>query len=112
MALRVLARKAREGGPHSSEALSSSEDTMNEDLVFVALCDRFLLTTNVHRTMTRQERQQATGLDPEVLEETLKGLRGPDAHDDSCIAFEGDRVMLGPVWRAKCGALPRDPAPR
>ncbi len=50
-----------------------------EDLVFVALCDRFLSTTNIRRTMTRQELQQATGLDAEVLEETLKGLRGPDA---------------------------------
>jgi len=85
---------------------------MNEDLVFVALCDRFLSTTNVHRTMTRQELQQATGLDAEVLVETLKGPRGLDAHDDSCIAFESDRVMLGPVWRAKCRALPRDAAPR
>jgi len=84
----------------------------DEDLVFVALCDRFLSITNVHRTMTRQELQQATGLEAEVLEEALEGLRGPDAHDDSCIAFEGDRVMLGPVWRAKCRALPRDPAPR
>jgi len=83
-----------------------------EDLVFVALCDRFLSTTNVHRTMTREELQQTTGLDAEVLEETLKGLRGPDAHDDSCVAFEGARVMLGPVWRAKCRALPRDPALR
>ena len=83
-----------------------------EDLVFVALCDRFLSTTNVHRTMTREELQQATGLDAEVLEEALKGLRGPDAHDDSCVAFEGARVMLGPVWRAKCRALPRDAALR
>jgi hypothetical protein len=83
-----------------------------EDLVFVALCDRFLSTTNVHRTMTRQELQQATGLDAPVLEETLKGLRGPDAHDDSYVAFEGNRVLLGPVWRAKCRALPRDQALR
>ena len=62
--------------------------------------------------MTRKELQQATGLDAEVLEETLKGLRGPDARDDSYVALEGDRVILGPVWRAKCGALPRDPALR
>jgi hypothetical protein len=83
-----------------------------EDLVFVALCDPFLSTTSAHRTMTRGELQQATGLDAEALEETLKGLRGPDAHDDSHVPFEGDRVILGPVWRAKCRALPRDPARR
>jgi len=82
-----------------------------EDVVFVALCDRFLSTTSVHRTMTRGELRQATGLDAEILDETLKALRGPDAHDDSCVAFEGDRVMLGPVWRGKCRELQRDPAP-
>ena len=82
-----------------------------EDLVFVALCDRFLSTTSVHRTMTREELRQATGLDAEILDETVKALRGPDAHDDSCVAFEGHRVMLGPVWRAKCRALQRDHAP-
>jgi hypothetical protein len=60
-----------------------------EDLVFVALCDRFLSTTNVQRTMTRQELQQATGPDAEVLEETLKGLRGPDAHDDYMSPLKG-----------------------
>ena len=85
--------------------------TSEEDLVFVALCDRLRSTTNVHRTMSREELRQATGLDAEVLEETLKALRGPDAHDDSCVAFEGERVVLGPVWRAKCRALLRDPAP-
>ena len=83
-----------------------------EDLVFVALCDRFLSTTSAHRTMTRGELQQATGLDAEALEETLKSLRGPDAHDDSHVAFEGNRVILGPVWREKCRALARDPALR
>jgi hypothetical protein len=52
--------------------------------------------------MTREELQQATGLDAEVLEATLKVLRGPDAHDDSHIAFEGERVVLGTVWRERC----------
>jgi hypothetical protein len=51
--------------------------TSEEDLVFVALCDRLRSTTNVHRTMSREELRQATGLDAEVLEETLKALRGP-----------------------------------
>jgi hypothetical protein len=83
-----------------------------EDLVFLALCDRFLSTTSVHRTMTREELRQATGLDAEILDETLKALRGPDAHDDSYVAFEGGRVILGPVWRVKCRALPPDPALR
>jgi hypothetical protein len=46
-----------------------------EDPVFVALCDRFPLTTSAHRTLTREELQQATGLDAEVLEDTLKGLQ-------------------------------------
>jgi hypothetical protein len=73
--------------------------TREEDLVFVALCDRFRSPT---RTMTREELQQATGLDAEVLEATLKVLRGPDAHDDSHIAFEGERVVLGTVWRERC----------
>jgi hypothetical protein len=82
-----------------------------EDLVFL-VCDRFLSTTSVHRTMTREELRQATGLDAEILDETLKALREPDAHDDSYVAFEGGRVILGPVWRAKCRALPPDPALR
>lgn len=82
-----------------------------EDLVFTALCDRVRSPTNVRRTMTREELQQATGLDAEVLDETLKVLRGPDAHDDSAVAVEGDRVVLGTVWRVMCQALPRDPAP-
>jgi hypothetical protein len=41
----------------------------------------------------------------------FKALRGPDAHDDSCVAFEGDRVVLGTVWRVMCRALPRYPVP-
>jgi hypothetical protein len=61
--------------------------------------------------MTREELQRATGLDAEVLDETLKALRGPDAQDDSYVAFEGDRAVLGTVWRTKCRALPCDPAP-
>jgi len=85
--------------------------TREEDLVFTTLCDRFRSPTNVRRTMTREELQQATGLDAEVLDETLMALRGPDAHDDSNVAFEGDRVVLGTVWRTKCRALQRDPAP-
>jgi hypothetical protein len=32
--------------------------------------------------MIREELQRATGLDAEVLDETLKTHRGPDAHDD------------------------------
>ena len=83
--------------------------TKEETLVFVVLCSRYRSGTNIHRTMTREELQQATGLDAEVLEETIKGLRGPDAHDDSCIAFEAERVVLGPGWRQKCRALLRDP---
>lgn len=63
--------------------------TNDDDLVFTALCDRFRSLTNIRRTMTREELQRATGLDPEVLDETLKALRGPDAHDDSYVAFEG-----------------------
>jgi hypothetical protein len=39
--------------------------------------------------MTRDELQQATGLDAEVLDETLRALRGPDAPDDSHIASRG-----------------------
>jgi hypothetical protein len=70
-----------------------------EDLVFVALCDRFRSPTNVRRTMTREELQQATGLDAKVLDETLKALRGPDAHADSYVAFEGAGLCL-----ALCGA--------
>jgi hypothetical protein len=61
--------------------------------------------------MTREDLQQATGFDAEVVDETLKALRGPDAHDDSYVAFEGDKVVLGTVWRLKCRALQRDPAP-
>jgi hypothetical protein len=85
--------------------------TREEDLVFTALCDRFRSRTNVRRTMTREELQQATGLDAEVLDETVKALRGPDAHDDSYVAFEADRVVLGTVWRTKCRALQSDPTP-
>jgi hypothetical protein len=85
--------------------------TNEDDLLFTALCDRFRSPTNIRRTMTREELQRATGLDPEVLDEALKALRGPDAHDGSYIAFEGDKVVLGTVWRTKCQALPRDPAP-
>jgi hypothetical protein len=69
--------------------------------------------------MTREELQQATGLDAEVLDETLKALRGPDAHDDSYVTFEGDRSCLalcGPQSaerppresRPKCGSGSRD----
>jgi hypothetical protein len=47
--------------------------TNEDDLVFDALCDRFRSPTNIRRTMTREELQQATGLDAEVLDETLKG---------------------------------------
>ncbi len=90
--------------------LSADMGAKEETLVFVALCSRYRSAKTVHRTMSREELQQVTGLDAEVLEETIKGLRGPDAYDDSCIAFEGERVVLGPAWRQKCRALPRDPA--
>jgi hypothetical protein len=83
--------------------------TNEDDRVFTALCDRFRSPTNIRRTMTREELQQATGLDAEVLDETLKALRGPDAHDDSYVAFEGDKVVLGTVWRTRYRALHRDP---
>ena len=81
-------------------------NTKEETFIFAALCSRYRSTKTVHRTMTREELQQATGLDAAVLDETIKGLRGPDAHDDSCVAFEGERVVLGPAWRQKCRALP------
>ena len=81
--------------------------TNEEQLVFTALCDRYRSTTHVGRTMSRTELQQATGLAPQALEQTLTTLAGPDAR----IAFEGDRVVLGPVWRERCRGLPSDPAP-
>jgi hypothetical protein len=74
----------------------------NEDLVFMALCDRYRSATHVGRTMSRTELQQATGLAPETLERTLTELGGSGDR----IAFEGDRVVLGPVWRERCRDRP------
>ena len=81
--------------------------TNEEQLVFTALCDRYRSTTHVGRTMSRTELQQATGLAPQALEQTLAALGGAGGR----VAFEGDRVVLGPVWRERCRALPSDPAP-
>ena len=81
--------------------------TNEEELVFTALCDRYRSTTHVGRTMSRTELQQATGLAPQALERTLAALGGTSGH----VAFEGDRVVLGPVWRERCRELPSDPAP-
>jgi hypothetical protein len=86
--------------------------TNEEQLVFTALCDRYRSTTHVSRTMSRLELQQATGLSPETIEQTLSALSGPIGSPGARIAFERDRVVLGPVWRERCRALPGDPAPR
>jgi hypothetical protein len=85
--------------------------TNEEQLVFTALCDRYRSTTHVGRTMSRTELQQATGLSPQALEQTLTGLSGPTGSPGARIAFEGERVVLGPVWRERCRQLPSDPAP-
>ena len=44
------------------------------DLIFEALCLRFRSTTNIGKTMTRQELQEATGLTAEALVDALRVL--------------------------------------
>ena len=64
--------------------------------------------------MTNEEQaelHQATGLAPEAIERALSALSGPTGSPGARIAFEGDRVVLGPVWRERCRGLTRDPAP-
>ena len=85
--------------------------TNEEQLVFTALCDRYRSTTHVGRSMSRTELQQATGLAPQALDQTLEALGAPTGSPGARIAFEGDRVVLGPVWRERCRRLSSDPAP-
>jgi len=85
--------------------------TDEEQLVFTALCERYRSTTHVGRSMSRTELQQATGLAPQALDQTLEALVAPTGSPGARIAFEGDRVVLGPVWRERCRGLSSDPAP-
>jgi hypothetical protein len=82
-----------------------------EDLIFTALCDRYRATTNVDRTISREELRQATGLTEQVLDATLTALIGSDGRSSVHIALEGDRILLGPMWRERCRNLPKDPGP-
>ena len=75
------------------------------DLIFEALCLRYRATTNVSKTMTRRELQEATGLAPEALMDALKVLCGPEYDYDLRVRFvdgDGEKITLGRAWLGRC----------
>jgi hypothetical protein len=77
-----------------------------EILIFEALCAR-QRSAEAKRTMALDDLQAATGLSEAALRDALDTLRGgPGAlTDDSKIAYEGDRILLGWLWRGSCRDL-------
>jgi hypothetical protein len=78
-----------------------------EILIFEALCERYRSAPAGGRTMALKELQMATGLPEADLRHALYELRGGPIHpaDDSKIAYEGERIMLGWLWRDSCRHL-------
>jgi hypothetical protein len=75
------------------------------DLIFDALCLRYRATTNVSRTMTQRELQEATGLAPEALMDALKVLCGPAYDHDLRVRFvdgDAEKITLGRAWLGRC----------
>jgi len=75
------------------------------DLIFEAFCLRYRATTNVSRSMTQRELQDATGLTPEALMDALKVLCGPEYDDDLRVRFvdgDGEKITLGRAWLGRC----------
>ena len=69
----------------------SHREKSPSDLIFEALCLRFRSTTNIGKTMTRQELQEATGLAP--------------VNEDLPIHFvnhDPNQITIGPAWASRC----------
>jgi hypothetical protein len=70
-------------------------------LIFEALCLRFRSTTNIRKTMTRQELQDATGLTVEALVDALRVLVAPVNEDHA------EARMIAAISTRKGAILPR-----
>lgn len=79
----------------------------SSDLIFQALCLRLRATTNVSRTMTRKELQEATGLRAEALVDALRGLVAQVDEDPAVYLVDGDPdlITIGPAWVDRCEAM-------
>lgn len=70
----------------------SHREKTPSDLIFEALCLRFRSTTNIGKTMTRQELQEATGLTAEALVDALRVLVAPVNEDLRLVSLGGGRM--------------------
>ena len=61
-------------------------------------------TTNIRKTMTRQELQDATGLTAEALVDAVRVLVAP-VNEDLPIHFvnhDPNQITIGPAWASRC----------
>jgi hypothetical protein len=82
----------------------SHREKSPSDLIFEALCLRFRSTTNIGKTMTRQELQDAAGLTAEALVDALRVLVAPVNEDllSHFVNHDQNQITIGPAWASRC----------